>query len=135
MNISPHRQYTAPQTARIMSGNSIGNASLESRESNNRKNTAGINSIGVRAAGGKPKKVDATLGINYKTKKMLKSPTISNKKSIISMNKRAIENMSEMNKQIKINSKKSPQTRQRKSILDNAQVSPIAHVNFVMNNG
>ena len=110
MNISPHRQYTAPQTARIMSGNSIGNASLESRESNNRKYTVGINSIGVRAAGGKPKKVDATLGINNKTKKVLnnKSPTISTKRSIISMNKRAIENMSEMNKQIKINSKKSP---------------------------
>ena len=113
MNISPQRQFIAPQTARIKSGNSIGNASLESRESNNRKNTIGINSFGVRAAGGKSKKVDATLGINNKTRKVLnnKSPTISAKKSIISMNKKAIENMSEMNKQMKKNTKKSPPMR------------------------
>jgi predicted Ser/Thr protein kinase len=101
---------------------------LESRESNNRKNTIGINSTGFRPAGGKTKRVDATLGINNKTKKMLnnKSPTISTKRSIISMNKKAVENMSEMNKQMKKSNKKTSPMRQKKLHLVSSPVSPIA---------
>jgi hypothetical protein len=105
---------------------------LESRESNNRKYTIGINQSSVKAAG-KPKKVDATLGINSKLKKTLKSPNIS-KNSIISMNKKAIENASEMNKQMKlVNSVKKPTPVRSKRRMENQELSsPIA--NLMMNN-
>jgi hypothetical protein len=84
----------------MKSGNSIGNASLESRESNNRVNTIGINQTNVRAAG-KPKKIDGALGINSKLKKAINRSPISSKRSIISMNKKAIETISQMNRQMK----------------------------------
>ena len=78
--------------------------------------------------------MDATLGINNKMKKALnsKSPTISNKRSIISMNKKAVENISEMNRQMKKLKKSPPTNRKRKVEMD--MPSPLTPLNLVMEN-